>query len=298
MINDTSVSSILREHLERIANADNTAENDYYREGILYCGTCNKPKQAWIDWIPDADGNREQRLVPIMCDCSEAELKAIEREAEKGRFIQRLNNLRDAINGGSLTFPQFTFKDDKNATSSLAVMCRKYVNRWNEMKAGNMGILLYGNKGTGKTFYASCIANALADRNVTTAFTTTANLMSVLSSRDKVEAIQAISNVQLLVLDDLDAERDTSYGAELMYTIVDTRYRSRKPTIVTTNLDLADMKVEKEKWRSRIYDRVIEMCPIAVKVVGDSKRNNIADERKAKARELLRQTMREIAYGD
>jgi DNA replication protein DnaC len=166
------------------------------------------------------------------------------------------------------------------------------------MKANNMGILFYGSKGTGKTFYASCIANALTEKNVTTAFTTVANLMSVLSGRYKVEAIDAISRVQLLVLDDLDTERNTSYGMELLYTVIDTRYRSGKPTIITTNLEIENMKEETDLALSRVYDRVIEMCPIAMKINGESRRGAIAEDRKAKARKMLTEIMKDIAYGD
>jgi len=110
----------------------------------------------------------------------------------------------------------------------------------------------------------------------------------VLSAWDKSEALDAISRVPMLVLDDLGAERDTSYSAELMYTVINTRYNAQKPTIVTTNLDLAEMQSEEDMWRARIYDRVIEMCPITIRMQGESRRAGIADERKRKARELLR----------
>jgi DNA replication protein DnaC len=38
---------------------------------------------------------------------------------------------------------------------------------------------------------------------------------------------------------------------------------------------------------SRIYDRVLEMCPIRLKLVGESRRAKIANERRDKAKKLL-----------
>lgn len=288
-----NLGDILVRQMNDMASRDNRNEGDYYEDEILHCGKCHEPKQAWIDWIPDAEGKRERKLVPCMCKCETEAWDAEKAKAERGKFKMRLDELRGAITNGYDCMPKSTFGDDSNPNNVYSKACRNYVARWQEMKANNMGILFYGSKGTGKTFYASCIANALTEKNVTTAFTTVANLMSVLSGRYKVEAIDAISRVQLIVLDDLDTERNTSYGMELLYTVIDTRYRSGKPTIITTNLEIENMKEETDLALSRVYDRVIEMCPIAMKINGESRRIAAAETRKKIAREILAGAMRE-----
>ena len=48
--------------------------------------------------------------------------------------------------------------------------------------------------------------------------------------------IATIETVALLVLDDLGAERETSFAEEQLFAIIDRRLLSSKPTIVTTNL--------------------------------------------------------------
>jgi DNA replication protein DnaC len=162
------------------------------------------------------------------------------------------------------------------------------VDEWEAMKEQNVGLLFFGAKGTGKSFYAACIANAIAEKQILTAFTSTANLMNILSTWDKTETMDAICRVPLLVLDDLGAERDTTYSAELMYNVFDSRCKARKPTIVTTNFDLKDMAEEKDLWRSRIYDRVTEMCPFLIRMEGKSRRKANADKRRQDAIEILR----------
>ncbi len=282
------MTEIVRAELERMAGIKNRKDGDYIRDGILYCGECHEAKQAWIDWLPDADGNQQKKLVPVMCRCAIEEEQREKRRLAEERYTEAQRHFDLAIQGPMRTLYTASFADDTAPDTPIARTCRSYVDDWDEMKRGNYGILFFGSKGTGKSFYASCIINALRDQKVIACMTSTANLMSVLSAWDKSETMDAISRVPILVLDDLGAERDTSYSAELLYNVINTRYASQKPTIVTTNIDLADMQSEEDLWRARIYDRVIEMCPITIRMQGESRRAGIADERKRKARELLR----------
>ena len=61
---------------------------------------------------------------------------------------------------------------------------------------------------------------------------------------------------------------------EQIYNIIDSRYRSRKPLIVTTNLTLTELKNPQDTAHARIYDRLLELCtPIAC--TGPSMRKDI-----------------------
>ena len=42
----------------------------------------------------------------------------------------------------------------------------RYVEQWQTMRAENLGLLLWGGVGTGKSFLAGCIANALMEQEV------------------------------------------------------------------------------------------------------------------------------------
>ena len=282
------MTELVKKELDRIAGIRNRNPEDYEKGGILFCGKCHEAKQAWIDWLPDENGNPQRKLVPVMCRCAvEEERQEKQRKADE-RFIESLRHYVIAIHGQQRPVSVKTFRDD-DGDSPIKRACMRYVDRWDEMKADNIGILFYGGKGTGKTFYASCICEALKEKKVSAVMTTTANLMIRLSEWDKDEIMDALVRVPMLALDDLGAERDTSYAAELMYSVIDARYKAQKPVIVTTNMDLAEMQEETDIWRSRIYDRVIEMCPITIKMDGASRRAAIADERKRKAREMLRE---------
>ena len=114
-------------------------------------------------------------------------------------------------------------------------------------------------------------------------------MMNILQGTwEKSAALDHLNNFRLLVLDDLGAERNTPYGSEMMYNIIDSRYRVGMPLIVTTNIDIKEMETEQDLWRLRLYDRVLEMCPMTIRVTGESRRVGIADERRKLAREMLR----------
>ena len=64
----------------------------------------------------------------------------------------------------------------------------------------------------------------------------------------------------LLIIDDLGVERSTEYAMEQMFFVIDSRYRSRRPMIITTNLKLAELKNPPDLAHARIYDRILERC--------------------------------------
>ena len=70
----------------------------------------------------------------------------------------------------------------------------------------------------------------------------------------------SLDDYSLLVIDDLGVERNTEYAMEQMFTVIDSRYRSKKPLIVTTNLKLEEIKNPPDLAHARIYDRILERC--------------------------------------
>ena len=116
--------------------------------------------------------------------------------------------------------------------------------------------------GTGKTFAAACIANYLLERRIPVVMTSFVKLLdSMKSFRDEDESlIVRLNKAKLLVIDDLGAERDTDFALEKVYNVVDSRYRAKRPIILTTNLSMEEMKENLDIRYTRIYDRIFEMC--------------------------------------
>ncbi len=77
-------------------------------------------------------------------------------------------------------------------------------------------------------------------------------------AEDRAAFIASLDDYSLLVIDDLGVERNTEYAMEQMFTVIDSRYRSKKPLIVTTNLKLEEIKNPPDLAHARIYDRILE----------------------------------------
>lgn len=263
------------------------APGDYTGEdGLLYCGKCRTPKQMRLGSNPFT-GEGVPTVVPTPCQCQrEADQAAAERDKQE-RFKLRMSQLNeDGITcPGSLCH---TFTDDDGQRPEVTAACRRYVDHWDEMVAENIGILFYGNVGTGKTFYASCIANALLERRVPAAATSFPRLLNLLQgAQEKQKLLDSLARYKLLILDDLGVERDSTFGLEQIFNIIDARSHVHLPIIVTTNLPIDELRNPSSMPYARIYDRVLEMCPVPLKLTGDSRRRRNAESRKELAHKIL-----------
>ena len=119
-----------------------------------------------------------------------------------------------------------------------------------------------------------------------TNFPTILNRMTGLFGSDRADFLANLNAYDLLILDDLGAERGTEYALEQVFAVIDARYRSRKPLIVTTNLTLDALKHPDDLAHARIYDRILEICA-PILFGGENLRVEKANEMKTAARNLL-----------
>ena len=139
---------------------------------------------------------------------------------------------------------------------------RFYADNFDKMQAENIGYLLWGSVGTGKSFFAACIANALMEKEIPVRMTNFAAVLNDLSGsfEGRNQYIARLCRYPLLILDDFGMERGTEYALEQVYNVIDSRYRSGKPLIATTNLSLDELQHPQDTPHARIYDRLLEMC--------------------------------------
>lgn len=275
---NTIGSIIANERLHRLPR-----EDEYVNEtdGFIYCSKCRTPRQA------KAELSGRLLTVPVMCKCmSEARAKedAERKERERLEHVARLRSagLRDTA------LREYTFENDNGYNPELK-KAHEYVAQWDKMKAMSIGLLIWGNVGTGKTFAAGCIANALIDKGVPVLMTNFSRILNSLTgmfSEERNEFIDGFNKYELLIIDDLGIERNSEFALEQVYNIVDSRYRSKKPLIVTTNLTLDELKRPPELARRRIYDRILERC-IPLRINNGNIREMNAALNMAKARKMF-----------
>ena len=149
--------------------------------------------------------------------------------------------------------------------------------------------MFWGDVGTGKSFLAACIANALLSQGVPVLMTNFPRIltqMGDLQFGERTEYIASFGKFELLVSDDLGVERNSEYALEQIYAVVDERYKSNLPLIVTTNLPPRQLRGSHDVAHARIYSRVLEMCT-PVLIQGSDRRKAISAQKKSLARQIL-----------
>lgn len=275
-------SNVLSSIAARAAQQYAEQPGDYRNtDGLLMCGKCNTPKQVRQPFLG--------RVKVLACACK-CVIEHNRREADAKRKRDRMQYLDSMRRTG---FPdaemrKWTFSNDDGGNPNLMSIARKYVANFDAMRSNGTGLLLYGNVGCGKSFAAACIANALIDNGTPCMMTNFTRIINRLqeSFAGRQKYIDNLSRFDLLVIDDMAAERNTEYVWEQVMTIIDARYRSGLPVIVTTNLTIGELADPADIRRQRVYSRLKEMC-VPLEVTGADRRTRKMERNIMSAKSLL-----------
>ena len=256
-------------------------EGEYLGEdGLLYCEKCRTPIQCRKEFFG------KLRTLPCVCKCRQEEMERQKEEAaalERMMYIQRLKST--GIQERHLLDWRFDVAED-NDTIRWA---KNYVANWKKVREENLGLLLWGDVGTGKSFAAACIANALLEQAtpvLMTNFSKILNQMGTMYTEERYQYIASFSHYPLLIIDDLGIERSTEYAKEQVYAVIDERYKANLPLIITTNLTISEIRNPENVADARIYSRVLEMCT-PIQVGGADRRQSASREKQAVVKSVL-----------
>lgn len=273
---NNAVLSVIDNTIRKATESTKLCEKDYKNsDGLLMCGICHTPKQKFLDFQKSSPfyERYKNHPFPVLCKCRKEQEEA---EKEKQRQVE-IQMIIEKFRKEGITdenYLKYTFEYDDNKNPDISLACRRYADNFSDMYKRNKGLIFCGQVGTGKTFYAGCIANAVLSQAKSVLITNIPSLITKLgyNQEEKIYTLNKLSYVSLLVIDDLGVERDTPYSLEKVYEIIDTRYRSGRPLIVTTNLKYKDIKNCKNISYKRIYDRILQMCH-PIPVLGESRRS-------------------------
>lgn len=236
-------------------------------------------------------GNRLIYL-PLICHCQQAEKhRATERQkkeaaeavAEEAKKIARIKQEIRSIDAFCFNFPRFqarnfdNFIADTSAKEKNRQICVKYAANIAKLPPSPVRNSLYlvGNCGTGKTHLAAAIYNALSAKPCI--FNTMQNILNSLQQgvlTDYQKQLAVLEKCHLLFLDDLGKEKTTEWAVSTIYQVINGRYNSCRPIVITSNYTPQELQA---KWAKQgdmaiaeaIIDRLQEMCCL-IPFSGDS----------------------------
>lgn len=276
-----SMAETVKTVLDSIPPGAISGEDVYAGEnGLLYCGKCRTPVQHRINFAG------KEHTVPCLCKCRQERL---EQEKAEEAERQRQMNVRRLKATGIQERHLLEWRFDTAEDNPDIRMAHRFVNNWKKVRSENLGLLLWGDVGTGKSFVAACIANALMEQSVPvlmTNFSKILNQMGAMYSEERYRYIASFSAFSLLIIDDLGIERNTEYALEQVYAVIDERYKSGLPVIITTNLMIDEIRNPPDVAHARIYSRILEMCT-PVRVMGSDRRVAVGKKKQETIKEVL-----------
>lgn len=131
-------------------------------------------------------------------------------------------------------------------------------------KPGCRGMMFTGDIGTGKTHLSIAVLKTIIERGYTGYFANVIRLLDNIkatygtnSKEDEINVMFGPFNSDLLILDDLGAEKTSGWVMEKMYALINHRYEHDKTILVTTNMSFDELG---KQISPKTASRLREMC--------------------------------------
>ncbi len=180
---------------------------------------------------------------PIACECKEAE-----RKAKRRRQLQEMSDLG-----------AFYDKSFRNFNTGVNGIREAFTCAYEFAQDPNGWLLLIGPNGCGKTHLAAAIANKSLEDGALVLFATVPDLLDHLraafaptSNEVYDQLFSRMREAEVLVLDDLGAQQSSPWANEKLFQLLNYRYNSRFPTVITANS--RGLQGIDERIRSRLTD--------------------------------------------
>lgn len=275
------MKELMDRFLDGIEVRSEPRDGEYLGEdGLLYCEKCHTPIQCRKEVFG------KMRTLPCTCKCRQEEMKRQKEETEARELMMRIQRLKST---GIQERHLLDWRFDVAEETETIRWAKNYVANWKKVRAENLGLLLWGDVGTGKSFVAACIANALLEQAtpvLMTNFSKILNQMGTMYTEERYQYIASFNHYPLLIIDDLGIERSTEYAKEQVYAVIDERYKANLPLIITTNLTIGEIRNPENVADARIYSRVLEMCT-PIHVGGGDRRQAMSRDKQEVVRSVL-----------
>jgi DNA replication protein DnaC len=203
--------------------------------------------------IVDRDGVRRA----VRCECWRAQ--HTDRLVNDARIPKRYQHC---------TFDNFTAYENERLLNAVT-RARRFVQAFPVV---DKGLFLIGPPGIGKSHLAvAVLKEVMTSRGARGLFYDVRELLKLIRSTynpevktTEFDVLRPVMEAQLLVLDDIGAEKTSEWVEETLNLIVNTRYNERRITIFTSNYEEKEDRTDPDSLLSRVgfrmHSRLYEMC--------------------------------------
>lgn len=267
-------------------------EDEYEIEGLPYCSKCNTPRFVKLR---NNDGSDFITRCLCKCQAEERDANLLEKEQQKLK-----DNFRErqkiSMMGEKYLDARFDTAVRTDSNQKIYSSCENYVKNASQVLTNNIGIYIYGNNSSGKTYLTACMCNALVEKGYTCVFTSMPKIISEIqksynnnAALSQAEVVEMLSRKQFLFIDDLGKEfigqNKSAFAEKVLLEVLNTRYNNGLPTIFSSNFSLTDF-IEKLDVDKAISERVNEMSTRVFRLEGDNFRNEALKDKTKIAKSL------------
>lgn len=271
-------------------------EDEYAGEnGLPYCKNCKTPRFFKIKT------EKEDVLMRGRCKCQEEELKkeqaeeARQKHIEEFRYNQKLSMLGDKYLNAGFKNAVIT-EHNKEAYKK----CKNYVQNATEVLKQNIGIYLYGDNSSGKTFLTACMCNSLVEQGFKCIYTSVPTMIAEIQksytkdvAMGQAELVSMLSTKAFVFIDDLGKEflgregnpSQAKFAEKLLLEVLNARYNNNRPTIFSSNYSIQEL-ADVFSLDKAIIERINEMSTRVIKLEGDDFRAKALQEKSDIAKKL------------
>ena len=232
-----------RENLALLRKRLSGTQNQTLRSGLWFEG---RDAAVAIAWYEDILSNAKDYAAWVR---------------ERSELGQRFNNR---------TFGTLDARMDSKALAACKAYAENFdiVGRYDKHNS----IILSGSVGIGKTHLAAAVANYLIDsKNVVVCFGSIVELLDKVRGEMQMGRDLTKYNMKrspLLVIDDLGKEKPSEWTNQTLYEVINSRYESQSPMIITTNLSIRELSA---RYDNSVVSRLTEMSRV-INMTGDDRR--------------------------
>jgi DNA replication protein DnaC len=174
-----------------------------------------------------------------------------------------------------------SFKATTAPKRQIVALAQDYLRNFSRAGAqpSGRGLLLIGREGTGKTHVAVAILRGVLEKgftglywNVPELFLELRRIINGDAQASEGDVFDEARGADLLVLDDLGAEKTSDYVLDRLYVLINGRYENDMPTIITTNRSIEELR---QQLGPHITSRICEMCVAVEFPEGDYRLQNL-----------------------